>query len=106
MAEVIAVTGPRFIRKPRNKLVKSGPDRRIIGIAAGAAAVECLAVRRIEGPAAAEALGQIRVGEKQGGEGDEIGRAVAHDGIGAREIIALVADEGPAPNLAEETDVR
>src|ERR1700722_15296257 len=106
MAEVTTVTRLSFCNKALIKLVESGVDCRIIHIAAAAAAVEGLAVRRIEGPAAAKALGQIRVGEEQRREGDEIGRAVADRGIGAGEVIALVAHQRAAPNLAEEADVR
>src|SRR5580698_4804843 len=76
---------------------RSTLKRRIVRIASGAAAVERLALGGSERAAAAQTLRQIRIGDEQSRERDEVGIAPLQYGIRAREVIGLVGDERAAP---------
>src|SRR5262249_60135635 len=85
---------------------KLAADGGIMGITGRGAAVEGLAVRWIERAAATETNRQIGIGKKENRKRDQVGATAPDDGIGARQIVALVAHESAAPDFAKETNVR
>src|SRR5215831_12769381 len=80
-------------------------ERWIIRIAAGGAAVKSLALGRGERAAAAQALGQIGIGDEQRGERDEIGGTALQRRVGAGEVVAFIGNERAAPQWTEKRGV-
>src|SRR3546814_8441257 len=66
----------------------------IIGVALGAAAIEGGRIERVQCGAGFEPRDEVRVGDEEAAEGDQVGLAVGQMPVGEIEVIAIIGDLG------------
>src|SRR3546814_9798214 len=78
----------------------------IIGVALGAAAIEGGRIERVQCGAGFEPRDEVRVGDEEAAEGDQVGLAVGQMPVGEIAVIAIIGDIGVAKALAERRNDR